>query len=205
MNSRYRPILFAAATILTVWFLAWAGYAIAKNSKMTAEKVQAYLHSIDLSKLSGAARAKALRELAAKLNSLSLEERRKMREGKFVKGWFEQMTEAEKSAFIEATMPSGFKQMIASFEQLPSEKREKTIHDALKRLKKSRENPENETAKTRGTNAPVLSEDLQKKVATIGLQSFYKDSSAQTKAELAPLMEEIQKSMETGRALQGRE
>ncbi|MDQ6632274.1 MAG: hypothetical protein M3Y82_11055 [Verrucomicrobiota bacterium] len=204
MNSRYRPIFFAAATILTVWFLAWAGYTIAKNSKMTAEKVQAYLQSIDLSRLSGEARAKALRDLATKLNSLSLEERRKMREGKFVKGWFEQMTEAEKSAFIEATMPSGFKQMIASFEQLPSEKREKTINDALKRLKKSRENPENEMARPRGTNAPVLSEDLQKKVATIGLQSFYKDSSAQTKAELAPLMEEIQKSMETGRALQGR-
>ncbi len=111
------------------------------------------------------------------------------------------MTEAEKSDFLEATMPSGFKQMLASFEQQPAEKRQKAITDAVKRLQEARLDTSSQTNKAdAGTNAPpVLSEDLQKKVAMMGLQSVYGSSSAATKAELAPLLEEIQKNMETGR------
>jgi hypothetical protein len=44
-----------------------------------------------------------------------------------------------------------------------------------------------------------LTPELQEKVVKMGLNSFYKDSSAQTKAELGPFMEELQKTMENGR------
>ncbi len=199
MNPRSRTILIAAISVLAVWLIAWGGYIIARNSKMTADKVRAYLEETDLRKLSGERRAKALRDLAAKINGLSAEERRKFRGGRTMNSWFEAMSEAEKGDFIEATMPSGFKQMITAFEQLPEDKRKKTVEDAMKRMREARES---DGPRTSGmdTNQPgQLSEDLQKKVATIGLKSFYSQSSAQSKAELAPLMEEMQKSMESGR------
>ena len=199
MNPRSRTLLFAAVSFLVVWLIAWGGYTIARNSKMTAEKVRAYLSETDLRKLSGAKRAKALRDLAAKINSLTAEERRKFRGGLLVQVWFNEMSEQEKGEFLEATMPSGFKQMIGAFEQLPVDKRKKALDDAVKRMKEARETSDSPKGLGDPSKPPVLSEDLQKKVATIGLKSFYSQSSAQTKAEMAPLMEEIQRSMESGR------
>lgn len=203
MNTRHRPIYFAVLGLLFVWLVAGVGYSIARHSKSTAEKVRAYLTRTNLRALSGEERKKALRDLAAKINSLSAEERRRFRGGRMMDDWFKEMSEEEKGEFIEATMPGGFKQMITAFEQLPEEKRKRTVDDAMKRLKDARESDAPIKSSTETNKPPVLSEDLQKKVATIGLKSFYSQSSAQTKAELAPLMEEIQKSMESGRMFRG--
>ena len=174
---------------------------------MTAEKVKAYATSVDISKLSGAARAKALQELADKLNALSLEERRKARMEREAWSWFDRMTEEEKAGFIEATMPTGFKQMLTAFEQLPEEKRRKAIDDSLRRLREARDQGATGPGpgSRGGTNSPpVLSDELQARMRAIGLKTFYSQSSAQTKAELAPLLEELQRVMESGRPFRGR-
>lgn len=199
-NPRKRAIGVALLAIVGIWVLAVAGYYIAKNAKMTAEKVRAYVESVDLSKLSATERAEALRKLADMLNRLSLEERREMRMGR--SDWFAQMTEEEKAAFIEATMPTGFKQMIAAFEELPEDRRKRTVDQAMKRLREQQQ--QGAFGESNGTNAPPLSPELEAKVRTIGLKSFYGESSAQTKAELAPLLEEMQRNMESGRPFRGR-
>lgn len=206
-NQRQRPIAYALATGVAVWLLAWGGHTLAKHSKMTAEKVRAYLQKVDLRQLSGEARTKALRKLADQLNALSPEERRNARLDREWNQWFKEMTDQEKSDFLEATVPSGFKQMLTAFEELPADKRKKAVDDALRRLKEASDDPTlREQWQAEGqTRPPQLSEDLQKKVAVMGLKSFYTQSSAQAKAELAPLLEELQRSMESGRLLRGRQ
>jgi hypothetical protein len=205
MNQRFRPIFFAVGVMLLVWVLAWAGFTIAGESKVTADKLRAHVEKTDLSKLSGDARAKALRELAAKINALPPDERRQARVERIWAHTFEQMTEAEKAEFLESTLPSGFKQMLAAFEQLPEEKRRRTIENSVRKLRETRDRLAAEDPATpRDTNAPVLSPELQKRVAMTGLKTIYGESSAQTKAELAPLLEEIQRSMETGSAFRRR-
>jgi hypothetical protein len=193
--------------ICAIWIVAVIGYRIARNAKMTAEKVKTYAESVDINKLSGAARAKAIRDLEAMMNALTAEERQKARFERAARSWFDEMTEEEKAEFIEATMPSGFKQMLTSFEQLPEDKRRRTVSDALRRLKEERDqlaagqpggNPNDPNA------PPVLSPELEAKVRSIGLKAFYSQASAQSKAELAPLLEELQKSMQNGRAFRGR-
>jgi hypothetical protein len=199
MSPRWRPVLFAGIALVAIWIVAVVGYTIGKNAKATPEKVKAYIESVDFSKLSATERAKAIRKLADMLNKLSLEDRRRARLERLTWNWFNEMTEEEKGTFLEATMPTGFKQMLTSFEQLPEEKRKKTVDDALRRLKEAQvQDPA--MANNNGTNGPpVLSKDLEAKVRSIGLQTFYSQSSAQTKAELAPVLEELQKVMESGR------
>lgn len=197
--------MWAALGLIVIWGLSFAGYKITTNLKMTAEKVRAYMSSVDLSRLSAADRARALKALADKLNRLSREERQQLRLGRFAEGWFEQMTEAEKSAFLEATMPAGFKQMIAAFEELPAEKRRKTIDDALKRLRDVTANaPGGAEGMPGGASRPPISPELEAQIRKIGLKTFYSQSSAQTKAELAPVLEELQRAMESGRMMRGR-
>jgi hypothetical protein len=191
--ARKRVLLLALAALVLIWTVAIGGYVGAKSSRVTAETVQNYVGATDFGKLSGAKREKALNDLAAMINALSLEERRRVRMEGVWTGWFEQMTEEEKIRFIEATFPTGFKKMFAAFEEMAPERRQKIVSDATKRLAESVRGP------FESGNQPGFSEDLQKKITAIGLRTFYSESSAQTKAEVAPLLEEIQRSMTTRR------
>ncbi len=72
-------MLIALAVLVAVWAAAWAGFRIAGSQKMTAEKFTAFASGLDLAKLNATQRAKALRELADKLNHLPMEDRRRAR------------------------------------------------------------------------------------------------------------------------------
>ena len=73
------------------------------------------------------------------------------------------------------------------------------IDDALRQLRNTQQKLAMNEGSFSGTNVPVLSKELEAKVRSIGLKAFYSQSSAQTKAELAPVLEELQKVMESGR------
>lgn len=197
-NQQQRFIVWAVSAIVGIWLVALAGHWFIEYRKMTADKVRAYVESVDFARLSTAARAQALKELEAKLNALSYEERQRLRAEHLMSQWLALMTEDEKAQFIEATMPTGFKQMIGAFEQLPEDKRRQMIDGAMKNLRAAGTRT---LAAGGANNAPPISPELEAKIRTIGLNTFYSQSSAQTKAELAPLLEELQRSMESGRML----
>ena len=202
ITARQRPILVALAALVLIWVAAIAGYQVAQHAKVTPEKVRAYTASLDFDRLSAAERAAAIKKLAAMLNALSYEERQRLRMQHFLNAWFARMTDDEKAQFIEATMPTGIKQMINAFEQLPEDKRRQALDNAMKNLRATENGaPTGGTnAPPAGTNAPPpISPELEAKIRTIGLKAFYRESSAETKAEAAPLLEELQHVMESGR------
>ncbi len=204
MNRRTRVILLSLASLGLGWLAAWGGYALAHSAKITPEKVRQYMKSTDLAKLSGLERSAAIRKLEDEVNELSTDDRRAWRLQGGWKDWFFTMTEEERGQFIDATLPTGFRQVINSFEDLPEARRRKEIDDAMRHLRETRQlpvdrEPGQDTA-AYGTNGPPpLSPELEKKVRALGLKTFYGESSAQTKAELAPLVEELQHQMQSGR------
>ena len=200
ISSRQRPVFLALAALVVIWVVAIVGYKIAKNATVTPQKVRAYTESVEFGRLSAADRAAAIQKLAHMLNALSLEQRQGLRLDRSAYKWFEKMSETEKGTFLEATMPTGFKQMLTAFEDLPTDKRQHLIEQSLKRMKEdSARMAASGQAPPQNPNSVVLSPELQERVTKIGLQSFYSQSSAQTKAELAPLLEEMQRMMESGR------
>jgi hypothetical protein len=205
MARQRRFLICAVATIAGIWVIAMTGHAWLESLKMTADKVRAYMESVDFAGLTGEARANAIKELEDKLNALPYEERQRMRLQHLIDQWFNEMTEEEKSQFVEATMPTGFKQMITAFEQLPDDKRRRLIDNTLNNLRNANDRParglQNSTnAPAAGTNAPpVISPELEAKIRDIGLKTYYSQSSAETKAELAPVLEELQHQMQNGK------
>jgi hypothetical protein len=198
------------AAIVGIWMVAMTGHWFLESLKMTAEKVRAYMESVDFASLTGEARSRAIKELEDKLNSLSYEERQRLRLQHLVDTWFNEMTEAEKSQFVEATMPTGFKQMISAFEQLPDDKRRRLIDNTLNNLRNAdsrsmrggQQNSTNAPTGAGGTNAPpIISPQLETQIRNIGLKTFYSQSSAETKAEVAPVLEELQHQMQNGRVI----
>ena len=196
-NPRYKPLLAAAVILVTAWVLAWAGMRVADHYKMTAEKMVAAVRATDLEKLAAEARAKQLRELGDKLNQLTPDERRHARADQEWNRLWRQMTDAEKSAFVERTMPSGVKQMISSFEKLPEDKRRYAVTNAIAQMRAQRET--GQMSPNGGRENEPVDEELQAKMINTGLKTFYSESSAQTKAEVAPLLEEMQRMMQNGR------
>lgn len=201
MQLRLRWWLAGTGALALVWILIWTGYQWAAAQKMTADKLRQWVESTDLARLRGPERERALRQLAEGLNALSYEERRRVRLDGFWTNWFAVMTEDERAAFLDATLPQGLQQMIAAFEELPADRRQRALREAMRRV---REAAIEAGRVTPAEPPPGWSEDLQRQVTLHGLRAFYSQSSAQTKAELAPVLEELQRLMQSGRFFRGR-
>jgi hypothetical protein len=195
-HGRKRPLYFAAAAIIAIWLLCWGGYTLARKSRMTAERVTTYQNSLDLDRMSAEERRKALQTLVDKLNALSADERSRWH---FDREWFRRLTDEEKDRFIDAFLPGEMKRALSFFERLPKEQQQKDIDDAMRDLRQRAANGGRASARGTGaTNGPLVSPELDKKIRTMGLNALYSQSSAQTKAELAPLLLEVQRQMERG-------
>ena len=205
MSPRRRLLLLASLALVLAWGLAFGGFAWARATRVTPERISRYVKSVNWAQLTPEQRERALRKLADLLNRLSPEDRRSARMEVAFRDFFQQLTTDEKGLFLELTVPTGFNQMLVAFEQMPEDRRRRAIGESLKRLKEARERVAEEPQAEGDTNAPPeMTPELQEKVVQLGLKSFYESGSPDVKAEVAPLLEELQRTMEGGRIFRQR-
>jgi hypothetical protein len=172
--------------------------AVARHLKVTPDKVRIYLAGLDFAKLTPEQRRAALRRLAGMLNALSPEDRRAARMNREFAAFFRALDDAERGELLELTLPSGFNQMLSAFEQLPEDKRRKAVEDTLRRMREQAAAGESgEGDVTPGE--PELSPELRERMVKVGVKTFMEQGSPETRAELQPVLEEMQRNMEAGR------
>ena len=162
-NRRFRLFLIAAAVLVGIWVVALTANRIVRNSRMTPEKVQAWFDRTAFDKMSAAERFKAINDFADRINQLTPEDRQRWRSEFDLKPWFARLNEAERGQFIEATLPTGIKQMLDSFAALPEERRRRMIDNAMKDLRENPASRPGRDAADYGTNGPPpISPELER-------------------------------------------
>ena len=175
--------------LCTIWAIAAGAIYLARSAKPTAQSVAAYIQGNNIDSKSGADRKKMIDRVAGMMNQITLDERQELRREHVTDSFFRSLTPDEQSAFLDATLPTGFKQMMEAFNNMPKDKRKEFVDRALTEMRKHEgEQP-----------PPDIDERNEQKIVDQGLHSFYSDANADVKLDLAPLIEQMQKNLQGSR------
>ena len=180
-----RAVLILAA----VWLVAGGAIWWARHATPTPESLRLYVETHPLDGQSESERAKRIAKVADQLNGLGFEDRQGMRGGRKLDGFFKALTPAEQAHFLDLTLPAGFNQMMEAFNKMEPAKRKEFVNKALEEMKKHE-------GETPPPGAPDKLDANAEKMIDQGLKSFYSEASADTKMDLSPLLEQMQKNLQ---------
>lgn len=190
MNPRNRLLLKGIAALALLWAVAYGAVRWAGEVRPTPEKVMAF---VDANPLEGVEdpeeRKRIIGTLATMLNELEpagirvLEENRE-RDPRHE--FFEELSTDEQFYFLEKRVGRAFQQMMQSFNEMDRDERKKIVERSLKRMAEQNGGP---------GRLEEADPGVAERITEAGLKAYYEDASAETKIDLAPLLEEMQRSM----------
>lgn len=187
-----RPVWIKAfLLVVAVWLVAGGVTWWARSTKPTPERVMAYVDSHPIDGKSPSEREKVMEKVADQLNRLSYEERRELRIRRKLDQFFNRLNPQEQSRFFDLTLPEGFKQMMEALNKMDREKRKKFVNDAVADLQRDAARDLSEESREKFLHDPNT-----QKIIDQGLKSFYSDASAETKMDVAPIIEQMQKNLQ---------
>ena len=191
---RSRILLQTALLLALIWGGVTALRAFAGSKQVTAGKVNREIEAAAFEDWSereatDPAREKKLREIAGLVNRLDFAERQKTRDDRITEGFFRRMSPSEKKLFIDLTVRESMGKFMEAIDALPPEKRKEFVKQGLSEIESGK--TEEEMAKAR-----ELGDDLLETIAGEGMRAYFEKASADTKLDLAPLMESMNEVMQ---------
>lgn len=182
------PWIKIAAALLVIWALAGGIGYWAHSARPTPETVIRYIDGHPVAGLSAGDRRSIADKLAKQLNQLTYQQRREGEVNKRVNVFFRGLPADEQNRFLDLTLPAGYKQMMDSLNKMTREKRKQFVEKTLADMKKHEDEGDPDGQRQLDANG--------QKVIDEGFKSFYSDASAETKMDLAPLIEQLQRNLQ---------
>jgi hypothetical protein len=183
------PWIKLVAVLLCIWAVAGGVIYWARSVKPTPESVMQYLEQHPLANASATDRERTIEQIAKQLNQLTYEQRREVRMSRKLDAYFRGLPIEDQTRFLDLTLPTGFKQMMDALNKMTPEKRKDFVNKALADMKKH----ENDDVDPEGRKQ--LDANGQK-IIDQGFRTFYSDASAETKMDVAPLIEQLQHNLQ---------
>ncbi len=197
MNANKAIIIKAVAVLVVVWVAVFAVRSMAASKKITAERLDSEISGLafeDWSESSGSEAAEDDRELeirriAEMVNRLDFSEREKNRESRSTEVFFRKLDAREKNLFVDLTIVETMGRFMEALDQMPAEQRKQFVQKGLEEIQEGR--TEEEMARTQ-----ELDDELLAKISQEGMRAYFNEASADTKLDLAPLMEAMNEVMQ---------
>jgi len=186
-----KRILIQAAILFTVvWAVVIGVRGFAGSKRVTAERISEVIEASGFEDWSGGVPAGAslsqredkLLEVATLFNKLDFAEREMAREERVGEEFFRRLADPEKEEFVKLTVAKTMETMLRALDGMPAEERRRVVEDGLRDIEEGR--TEEEMLRAR-----ELSEDLLSQITGEGMRAYFEETSAETKLDLAPLME----------------
>lgn len=195
-SGRNGLLIKGVVTLAVVWAVVWGLLQVTGAMKPSPEKVEAYIEKNSLEEIEDPEERKVvIAKMAKMLNQLEGGDLREMfggeenedREGP--PDFVQSMTPEEQRYFMELRLGKAFEQMMVAFNEMEREDRKKIVDRTLRQMSKDSEQSE-------GMNR-LEDEDpeMAEKMINEGLKAYYQDASAETKIDLAPVLEQMQKNL----------
>jgi hypothetical protein len=182
-----------------VWASVWGIRSFAASRKITAERVNREIRdarfadwsapTADADAKEAARRESELRKIADLVNRLDFQEREKNRENRSGEDFFRKLSPQEKGLFIELTIAESMGRFMEALDTMSPERRKQFVQQGLKDIQEGKTHEE--MARTEALGAELLD-----RVSAEGMKAYFEKSSADTKLDLAPLMESMNEVMQ---------
>ena len=189
-SSRNALLVKAAAILVVLWGLVWIGLSIARSKTPTPEKLVAYVDEHPLTEIEDPdERRKVIGRIADMLNQLPPEEVRRMMQENDTdprREFFETMSEEEQRFFMEKRIGKAFDQMMQSFNEMERDERQRIVERTLNQMRRDGE-------QRQGLDRLEEADpEMAEKIINEGLRAYFKEANADTKLDLAPVLEQMQ-------------